>query len=84
MSEQFPIVNPRVEDGLALSDATMVEFGDGCTDAMSIVPGEHEVGDRVPCPSCAGEHEISSALSIPIDGASRISSEMLDQRPQAR
>lgn len=66
MSEHFPIVNPRIEDGLALSDATMVEFGDGCTDAMSIVPGEHEVGERVPCPSCASEHEISSALSIPI------------------
>lgn len=66
MSEHFPIVNPRVEDGLALSDATMVEFGDGCTDAMSIVPGEHEVGERVPCPSCASEHQISEALYTPI------------------
>ncbi|MBC3189458.1 hypothetical protein H7X46_00025 [Pseudonocardia sp. C8] len=66
MSEHFPIVNPRIEDGLALSDATVVEFRDGCTDAMSIVPGEHEAGESVPCPRCAGEHEISSALSVPI------------------
>ncbi|MEQ3552588.1 hypothetical protein WIS52_19110 [Pseudonocardia nematodicida] len=66
MSKQFPIVNPRSQAGLVLSDATMVEFRDGCTDAMGIVPGEHEVGARVPCPNCAGEHEISSALSVPI------------------
>jgi len=66
MSEQFPIVNPRVEDGLALSDATFVEWQDGCADAHDIVPGRHEVGDRVPCPRCPGEHEIRGAVYAPI------------------
>lgn len=66
MNENFPIVNPRIEDGLALSDATMVEFRDGCTDAFDIVPGAHEAGDTVPCPRCPGEHEIVSALDTPM------------------
>jgi hypothetical protein len=66
MSEQFPIVNPRVEDGLALSDATFVEWQDGCAYTHDIVPGRHEAGDQVPCPRCSGEHEISEALYTPI------------------
>ena len=66
MSEQFPIVNPRIEEGLALSDATFVEWQDGCADAHDMGPGRQEVGDQVPCPRCPGEHEIRGAVYAPI------------------
>ena len=61
MAEKF-----RTENGLLLSDTTMVEFEDGCGDAMTFVPGSHEAGAVVPCPDCAGEHRITSALQIPV------------------
>lgn len=54
------------DDGLLLSDTTMVEFADGCTDAGSFVPGTHEVGEVVPCPGCDGEHRIAAALPLEV------------------
>ncbi|MFP5070925.1 hypothetical protein ACLFMI_14825 [Pseudonocardia nantongensis] len=62
MAEKFYIN----ADGLLLSDDnTLVEFTDGCTDGGGIIPGAHEAGEVVPCPDCAGEHRITSALVIP-------------------
>ena len=58
MAEKF-----RIENGLLLRDYhTLVEFADGCADGGGIVPGAHEAGEVVPCPDCAGEHRITSAL----------------------
>lgn len=61
MAEQF-----YTEHGLLLSDHTLVEFAEGCTDAGSSVPGRHEIGEQVPCPHCPDEHRIAEALVVPV------------------
>ncbi|MGM0724401.1 MULTISPECIES: hypothetical protein [Pseudonocardia] len=61
MAEKF-----RMENGLLLSDTTMVEFADGCADAGTFVPGTHEAGEVVPCPGCDGEHRIASVLQVEV------------------
>ena len=58
-----------IEHGLLLSEQSLVEFAEGCAEAVSapsFVPGTHEAGAEVPCPHCPGEHRISHALSIPL------------------
>ncbi|MBN9739476.1 MULTISPECIES: hypothetical protein [unclassified Pseudonocardia] len=61
MAEKF-----RIENGLLLSDGhTLVELADGCAAGGELIPGVHEVDAVVPCPGCAGEHRVSSALVIP-------------------
>lgn len=61
MTEKF-----RIENELLLSDTTMVEFADGCSDAGSFVPGIHEVDEVVPCPACDGEHRIAHAFPLEV------------------
>ncbi|WP_308820161.1 hypothetical protein [Pseudonocardia alni] len=60
MAEDF-----RMENRLLLSYGhTLVEFADGCVDGGGLIPGVHEVGAVVPCPDCAGEHCVSSAMVV--------------------